>query len=55
MKKFILCTKKKGEIINIHKARDIEDAINYFSSLKKINSISLLEIYDVKKMIAKKK
>tara|TARA_R110000824_G_scaffold111670_4_gene260328 strand:- start:277 stop:444 length:168 start_codon:yes stop_codon:yes gene_type:complete len=55
MNKFILCTKETGEIINIHKAKEIEDAIKYFSSLKKINSISLLEIYDVKKMIDQKK
>ena len=50
MKKFALCMKESGEIINTHISQTIEDAINYFSILKKIDGFSLLDIYDVKKI-----
>ena len=50
MKKFALCVKKSGEIINTHLAKTIEEAINYFSTVKKIDDFNLLDIYDVKKI-----
>ncbi len=50
MKKFALCMKESGEIINTHLAKTIEEAINYFSVVKKIDGFTLLDIYDVKKI-----
>jgi len=50
MKKFNLCLKESGEIIHTYIANTIEEAINYFATLKKIDNFSLLDIYDVKKI-----
>ena len=50
MKKFALCLKTSGEIINTCLSTSLTEAINYFAISKKINSFKLLDIYDVKKI-----
>ena len=50
MKKFALCIKKSGEVINTCLSSSLQEAINYFAITKKIDSFSLLDIYDVKKI-----
>jgi hypothetical protein len=47
MNRFALTT-KNGEVINTMAAKNLEEAIEIFSSLKKITVESLLEIYEVK-------
>lgn len=48
MGKFILKT-KSGEFINVTFQEDKEDAIEFFSSLKQLDSKELLSIYKVDK------
>jgi len=50
MKKFVLTIKNSGEVINTCITNSMEEAINYFAISKKIDSFSLLDIYDVKKI-----
>ncbi len=50
MYKFALCLKTSGEVINTCLSTCIQEAIIYFALTKKINSFSLLDIYDVKKI-----
>ena len=46
MKKYYL-KNKSGEIINTVLKESLQDAIQYFATIKAINTIDLLAIYDV--------
>ena len=50
MEKFGLCLKSTGEIINICLTSSINEAISYFAIIKRIDSFTLLDIFDVKKI-----
>ena len=49
MNRFALLT-KGGEIVNVYITHSLQEAITYFSITKKLDGITLLEIYDVKKL-----
>ena len=47
MKKFIFCSKLSGEAISSHRANSIDDAIEFFAALKKMNKEQFLSVFKV--------
>lgn len=48
MKTYYLISKSAGEIVNRFTCQYIEDAILYFSKVKKLSKKDLLHIFDIK-------
>jgi len=51
MKTYYLISKAADEIVNRFACMDIEDAISYFSKVKKLKKKDLLHIFDIKEAI----
>ena len=50
MNTFILKLKNSNDIVNKCTSDTLIDAINYFASIKKLDSFSLLDIFEVKRV-----
>jgi hypothetical protein len=51
MKTYYLISKSAKEIVNRFECVDIEEAIYYFSKVKKLKKKDLLHIFDIKEAI----
>ena len=47
MKTFLLKIKNGKDVVNTHTCDYLSDAIDYFSSVKRLSTSNLLNIYDV--------
>lgn len=50
MKKYKFCSKGKNEAISYVNASSLDEAVMYFSELKKLSIEDFLKIYDVKEV-----